>query len=858
MTPTVDILPFVTPVADPSITDIDFSVAVDDWNDTLSRILKLNTKAFWTVLLTNASLARFLDSFLGEYATFRGNKGDIWVMELEEVVRRVLMIYRRIAETMSEPVAMQVSGDVFADQEDMSDPGSALLDLGLVSTSVLMDLAGIYGTADPEGISKLIGSLLQNTPRLINDFRDSTGTVVQIIRKVQKKFEKGVSGGAGKGKGKGKGLSPAASPEPGMPELDEERLAEAIRYVGVLSNISYALDAVSAASPLLAIELQQHPLFLQCLSGCYNYTLPVLSKMLIDSRVGGESRAQSMLGFLRLKMLSIVNNILDGIYKHQLQASAGIPFSEETSVELDDDNTAVLTDSLCGVIVGLYEQSPLQEHMAPMSDAPIVLDLEIQFCISEKFSDIIVNTFRGENDRLNHWVVMLSDLRNFNPATQTYIYEHNMRKSEKMAREMSTGIYINNDKDRSGSTITSDTSIPRTTTHMSVVQEEDYVKRTMLISQLQDLFPDLGDGFLEACLITFKDDPEVVTMRLLEEDLPSDLATMDRSTARSLARRTESNPTSMALVKASAPAEPEEQDVLSTRRNIFDGDEFDMFSGNVVDKSKISRGKRGPKDAEVVLDDKTFVSQHKSAILQAVDTMYDDEYDDTYDSMGLNNTGADFKLVDDIDAKTDEGVTRHTVGRAQMQIDPSIEHEEVLINMYTGQKEVFNRSAEARRSKKRQEIRNLTQMSDEQLEGWAIMFGRNPRKAEIAQKYEFSGQQTELVKAEPIDRRRGGRMPFVDKNASQQQRRQDEQAPQHGRSSPAPKKPQISKPQQQRQQQQQQQQPSQTPKPSTNNSNSNNGNPSARDRAKNERQKSSKANHNRRDQHAKKMASMNP
>lgn len=45
--------------------------------------------------------------------------------------------------------------------------------------------------------------------------------------------------------------------------------------------------------------------------------------------------------------------------------------------------------------------------------------------------------------------------------------------------------------------------------------------------------------------------------------------------------------------------------------------------------------------------------------------------------------------------------------------------------MYSGQKEVFNRSGEARRSKKRQELRNLTKMTDEQLEGWAIMFGRN-------------------------------------------------------------------------------------------------------------------------------------
>jgi len=51
--------------------------------------------------------------------------------------------------------------------------------------------------------------------------------------------------------------------------------------------------------------------------------------------------------------------------------------------------------------------------------------------------------------------------------------------------------------------------------------------------------------------------------------------------------------------------------------------------------------------------------------------------------------------------------------------------------MYVGDKDVFKRSAEARRSKKRQELRNLTKMSDEQLEGWAIMFDRNVRLIEM-------------------------------------------------------------------------------------------------------------------------------
>ncbi|KAF9922729.1 hypothetical protein FBU30_007150 [Linnemannia zychae] len=863
----VEIPPFVTPVSDSTISEMDFSVAVDDWNENLSRILKHNTKAFWIELLQNQSLSRFLNSFLGEYASFRGNKDDIWIMELEEVVRRVFMIYYRMSETMTDSHVTALLGETTNPIASLGfdDVGSALLDTGLVSTSVLMDLAGIYGSSDPEGVSKIVSIFLQNAPSLINDFRTSTGTVVQIIRRVQKKVEKGSSGGsggsgAGKGKGKGKSVSPAApaSPEPSTPEQDQERRTEAFQYASVLANVAYSLDSVSKVSPTLAMELHQHDTFLQCLFGCYNYTLPVLTKALIESTTGGEFKSQAVLNFLRLRMLSIVSNILDGIVK-EYQLTEGD--------DGDEDSKASLTDKICGLIADVEEQSPLQDDMVPMFDAPIILDLEIQCGLSEKLSMWITDVFHGENDRIAFWVERLRNLLSFNPATMSYLDEHNMRKSEKMARAMSQ-LYINEEKSRSGSTIHSGSHMatPPPLPARNNNQDEDYIKRTMLISQLQDLFPDLGDGFLEACLITFKDDPEVVTMHLLEEDLPSDLATMDRSAPRAL-QQARLAPESMAVVKV--PEVLVEQDVLSNRRNIFDGDEFDVFSGNQVDKTKVSRGKRGPKDVETVLDDKSFVTQQKSAILKAVESMYDDEYDDTYDSMGLtNNTETSFKLVDAVN----EDESNNTQPK-QSLMDPSIEHEEVLVNMYTSNKDVFNRNAETRRSKKRQELRNLTKMSDEQLEGWAVMFSRNPRKEVIAQKYEFNGQQTELESAEPIDKRRGGRLPFVDRNASsspqprqknqlQQTKQQNQQQKQQGQSGNKPSKNGPKKPQQPKQQQQQQagsgQNPSQQNQQQQQQKQQQGPKTSQSDRAKNERQKASKANHNRRNAHAKKMASMNP
>lgn len=56
-----------------------------------------------------------------------------------------------------------------------------------------------------------------------------------------------------------------------------------------------------------------------------------------------------------------------------------------------------------------------------------------------------------------------------------------------------------------------------------------HVHRMSLITQIQDLFPDLGAGFVVKLLDEFKDNIEAVTAHLLEDSLPPHLANADRS-----------------------------------------------------------------------------------------------------------------------------------------------------------------------------------------------------------------------------------------------------------------------------------------------------------------------------------------
>lgn len=56
-----------------------------------------------------------------------------------------------------------------------------------------------------------------------------------------------------------------------------------------------------------------------------------------------------------------------------------------------------------------------------------------------------------------------------------------------------------------------------------------HVHKMSLVTQIQDLFPDLGSGFIVKLLDEYNDDPEEVTAHLLEDSLPTHLQKADQT-----------------------------------------------------------------------------------------------------------------------------------------------------------------------------------------------------------------------------------------------------------------------------------------------------------------------------------------
>ncbi|NWR39369.1 ASCC2 protein, partial [Tachuris rubrigastra] len=108
---------------------------------------------------------------------------------------------------------------------------------------------------------------------------------------------------------------------------------------------------------------------------------------------------------------------------------------------------------------------------------------------------------------------------------------------------------------------------------------------------------------------------------------------------------------------------PDPTPLVTSRYNVFQNDEFDVFSRDSVDVSRIQKGKRREKDTtRSLVNDKRLVLEQRERYSQygvVVEELplgpgqaqpygdYEDEYDDTYDGnqVGANDADSDDELI---------------------------------------------------------------------------------------------------------------------------------------------------------------------------------------------------------------------
>ena len=124
---------------------------------------------------------------------------------------------------------------------------------------------------------------------------------------------------------------------------------------------------------------------------------------------------------------------------------------------------------------------------------------------------------------------------------------------------------------------------------MALPREPSGVELESLISNVRDILPDLGEGFIEAALEEYAYNSESVINALLEDNLTPKLRSMDRSNAK---RKPKKPPP--------APQKFEEE-----HKNIYDDVGFDGLKDMHVGKKETA------KNTKTMLDDKSHVDKAK-------------------------------------------------------------------------------------------------------------------------------------------------------------------------------------------------------------------------------------------------------
>ncbi|NXC89015.1 ASCC2 protein, partial [Cercotrichas coryphoeus] len=107
---------------------------------------------------------------------------------------------------------------------------------------------------------------------------------------------------------------------------------------------------------------------------------------------------------------------------------------------------------------------------------------------------------------------------------------------------------------------------------------------------------------------------------------------------------------------------PDPTPLVSSRYNVFQNDEFDVFSRDAVDPFPVLVGRREKDTTRSLVNDKQLVREQRQRYLQYSEVLeelplppgaaqhyehYEDEYDDTYDGnqVGANDADSDDELI---------------------------------------------------------------------------------------------------------------------------------------------------------------------------------------------------------------------
>lgn len=566
----------------------------------LDWLLALPHDKFWCQVIFDESLQKCLDSYLH----YVPRKFDEWVAPTPEVADMQKHLHRSVFLTFLRMSTHKESKDHFISPSAF---GEILYNNFLFDIPKILDLCVLFGKGNSPLLQKMIGNIFTQQPSYYNDLDETIPTILQVFSNILQHC--GLQGD-------GTNTIPQKLGERARLTPSDMPLLELKDIVLYLCDTSTTLWAFLDIFPLACQTFQKHD-FCYRLASFYEMAIPeiesaIKKRRLEDSKLLGDMWQR--LSHSKKKLMEVFHTILNQICL--------LPILE----------------SSCDNIQGFIEEF-LQIFSSLLQEKRFLRDYDSFFPVAEDIS-LLQQASSALDETRTAYILQAVESA----------WEGVDRQKIKDIKDPSRAKDSNN-----GVTMTAEpvSEMPSSQLENSEENEEcmgaaaavgpavSGVELDSLISQVKDLLPDLGEGFILACLEHYSYDSERVINNILEDRLAPELSQLDRS----LERQVKPDPTPL----------------LSSRHNVFQNDEFDVFSRDSVDLSRVHKGRRKEETVRSLVNDKQAVVaqwqryQKYSVVVEEVPLQpgeyqaddYEDEYDDTYDGnqVGANDADSDDELI---------------------------------------------------------------------------------------------------------------------------------------------------------------------------------------------------------------------
>ncbi|XP_039717999.1 activating signal cointegrator 1 complex subunit 2 isoform X3 [Pteropus medius] len=552
------------------------------------------------LVIFDETLQKCLDSYLH----YVPRKFDEWVAPTPEVVDMQKRLHQSVFLTFLRMSTHKESKDHFISPSAF---GEILYNNFLFDIPKILDLCVLFGKGNSQLLKKMIGNIFMQQPSYYNDLDETVPTILQVFSNILQHSGLQRDGAS---------ATPQKLEERGRSTPSDMPLLELKDIVLYLCDTCTTLWAFLDIFPLACQTFQKHD-FCYRLASFYETAIPELESAIKKRRLEDSKLLSDLwqrLSHSRKKLLEIFHILLNQICL--------LPVLESNR------------DSIQGFI-----EEFLQIFSSLLQEKRFLRDYDVLFPVADDVS-------------------LLQQASSTLDETRTaYILQAIESAWEGVDRQKATDAKDPPVAEDFNGVVATAEPVSGLSSHPENSEEEECmgaaaalgpavygVELDSLISQVKDLLPDLGEGFILACLEHYSYDPEQVINNILEERLAPGLSQLDRNLDRQM--------------------KPDPTPLLTSRHNIFQNDEFDVFSRDSVDLSRVHKGRRKVENTRSLLNDKREVVAQRqryeqySVVVEEVPLQpgeglsyhgdnYEDEYDDTYDGnqVGANDADSDDELI---------------------------------------------------------------------------------------------------------------------------------------------------------------------------------------------------------------------